>query len=221
MILRQAQDELQALIFDLDGTIIDSREDIADAANFALERLGVPAVPSPSVWRHIGGGIRSLLGGILKTEDAIVIRKAVEHFREYYSEHCLDKTVLYLGIPEVLAHYADQRRRMAVVTNKDHEFTGKILTGLKIEKYFQSRIGAREGDKKKPHPDLLHRALEELKSDPAQTVIIGDSPADIEAGQKAGTKTCGVGYGIGEPEKIRKAKPDFWAENPGELMGLF
>jgi len=221
VILRQAQDELVALIFDLDGTLIDSREDIADAANFALEKLGVPAVPSPSVWRHIGGGIRSLLGGILKTEDAAVIKRAVECFREYYSAHCLDKTVLYPGVTEVLAYYDGRKKRMAVVTNKDQEFTHKILAGLGVEKYFQSRIGAREGDRKKPHPDLLHRALEELKSDPAQTVIIGDSPADIEAGQKAGTKTCGVGYGIGEPEKVRKAKPDFWVETPSELIKLF
>lgn len=209
------------LIFDLDGTIIDSREDIASAANFALKQLAVPVVPSPSVWHHIGGGIRSLLAGILKTEDAAVIKKAVGYFREYYSEHCLDKTVPYPGVLEVLEYYAKRKKRMAVVTNKDQEFTDKILAGLEVEKYFHSRIGAKAGDKKKPHPDLLHKALQELKSDPAQTVIIGDSPADIEAGQKAGTKTCGVGYGIGDPEKIREAKPDFWVENPIELMGLF
>ncbi|MBI1976995.1 MAG: HAD-IA family hydrolase, partial [Candidatus Omnitrophica bacterium] len=175
----------------------------------------------PSVWRHIGGGIRSLLGGILKTEDGVVIKKAVECFREYYLAHCLDKTVLYPGVTEVLAHYQGRKKRMAVVTNKDQEFTHKILAGLGVEKYFQSRIGVREGDKKKPHPDLLHKALRELESDSSETVIIGDSPADIEAGQKAGTKTCGVGYGIGEPEKIRSARPDFWVENPVELIGLF
>lgn len=212
---------IYTLIFDLDGTLIDSREDISEAANFALQRIGVPRVEPGSIWCRIGGGIRALLANFLKTQDQEIIEKAVTHFKEYYEVHCLDQTVLYEGVLEMLEHFRRVRKRMAVVSNKDQEYTDKILAGLRIAKYFHSSIGASAGSKKKPHPDLLHKAMEQLKNDPSETVIIGDSLADIEAGRSAGMKTCGVGYGIGEPEKIRQAKPDFWAGTPAELKELF
>ncbi len=218
---------MSALIFDLDGTLIDSREDITDAANHALVLLGEKPITVAAVTCHIGNGMRSLLGGILKTDDAVLIQKAVGYFREYYKEHCLEKTVLYTGVGEVLEYFANRQKKMAVVTNKDHEFTDKILEGLNISRYFQSKVGVRSGDKKKPHPDLLHRALEEMKSRdtlqcaPIEAVMIGDSPSDIEAGKKAGMKTCGVGYGIGNPEQVKEAGPDFWIQSPAELMKLF
>ena len=213
--------KITTLIFDLDGTLIDSKQDIADAVNFALIQLGVPEVTPQVVWGHIGGGIRALLSAILKTKDIAFIKKADCFFRQYYCAHCLDKTVPYPGMISVLEHFSKQQKRMAVVTNKDQEFTDKILAGLGVAKYFHSRIGAGAGDRKKPDPELLHKALEEMNSNPVSAVIIGDSPADIEAGRKAGTKTCGVTYGIGSAETIQKAQPDFWANQPSELIWLF
>ncbi len=195
--------------------------DIADAANFALSQLGFPTVEPSLVWRHIGGGIRVLLGNLLQTQNMGTLTQAVEYFRHYYREHCLDKTVCYPGIKEVLEDFSGRGKRLAVVTNKNKEFTDKILEGLGLTRYFSSVVGANSGDKKKPDPELIHRALSQMNAADRQAVIVGDSPADIEAGRKAGTKTCGVGYGIGESEIIRAALPDYWAQIPLELLRLF
>jgi len=206
------------LIFDLDGTLIDSRKDIAHCVNWTLNELGLDSISHDEIYSYVGHGVRALIHGAVgpyqKKYD-----KALKIFDRYYIEHLLDHTTLMPGMEEVLRHFRD--KSMAVITNKPQKYTDPIMVGLKVDEYFGAIFGREACKEVKPHPGPILKVLGELPAAPERTVMIGDTEVDIEAGKGAGVLTCGVSFGFGKVETVREAKPDFMIDEARELIDLF
>lgn len=209
----------EVLFFDFDGTLIDSKIDIATSVNLTLRDLGLASRSREEIFSFVGDGVRRLLRLSVGEENLDQYEKALEIFRKHYLEHCVETTRFYPGIWEVLHHYQD--RRKAIVTNKSLEYTLTIVDGLHAQDLFHHVEAPRDTMELKPEPVMLLRALEGLGVDPSDTVMIGDSTNDVRAAQAAGIRACAVGYGYGNREKVAALRPDFYCESPKDLLGLF
>jgi len=210
---------VELMIFDLDGTLIDSKEDIARAANFARRALGLAPVPLEAVVSAIGSGASTLIARILGPENLERKEEALEAFRSHYREHLLDCTALCPGVKDVLEHY--QEKKKAVLTNKDRGLTLQILEGLGIRDYFGCIEGGDDPNGRKPSPAGLAKIARFFTTVPEKGVMIGDSPIDIEAGRAAGMRTCGILDGFTRPEHVREARPDVCVSTLKEIIGCF
>ncbi len=209
----------EVLFFDFDGTLIDSKVDIATAVNLTLGDLGLPLRSVAEIFSFVGDGVKRLLRLSVGEENPDQYDRALEVFRRHYLENCVQTTRWYPGIYEVLQHYKD--RRKVIVTNKSLEYTLAIVDGLQARDLFQHVEAPRDTTELKPEPVMLERALEVLGADPGRTVMIGDSTNDVRAAQAAGIRGCAVGYGYGNREKVTALEPDFYCETPHDLLDLF
>ena len=209
----------EVLLFDFDGTLIDSKVDIATAVNLTLGDLGLPLRSVAEIFSFVGDGVKRLLRLSVGEENPDQYDRALEVFRRHYLENCVQTTRWYPGIYEVLQHYKD--RRKVIVTNKSLEYTLAIVDGLQARNLFQHVEAPRDTTELKPEPVMLERALEVLGADPGRTVMIGDSTNDVRAAQAAGIRGCAVGYGYGNREKVTALEPDFYCETPHDLLDLF
>ena len=209
----------EVLLFDFDGTLIDSKVDIATAVNLTLGDLGLPLRSVAEIFSFVGDGVKRLLRLSVGEENPDQYDRALEVFRRHYLENCVQTTRWYPGIYEVLQHYKD--RRKVIVTNKSLEYTLAIVDGLQARDLFQHVEAPRDTTELKPEPVMLERALEVLGADPGRTVMIGDSTNDVRAAQAAGIRGCAVGYGYGNREKVTALEPDFYCETPQDLLDLF
>ena len=209
---------IDLLIFDLDGTLIESKWDIAAAVNLTLAELKLPERSQEDIFSFVGDGIKRLLRLAVGENNQERYDEALGVFRGHYLAHCLDCTKFYPGIETVLTHFAEKHK--AVATNKSLEYTTKILKGLGAH-HFAYIVGGDDGYGLKPDPRMLVRILEELKVSKDRAVLIGDSTNDINGGHNAGIRVCAVGYGMGNREKMAACEPDWFIEKPEELMGLF
>ena len=209
---------IDLLIFDLDGTLIESKWDIATAVNLTLRDLGLPVREQEEIFSFVGDGIKHLLRLSVGEENQSRYEDALRVFRGHYLAHCLDRTRFYPGIDAVLAHYAAKHK--AVATNKSLEYTTRILDGLGAH-HFTYIVGGDNGYGLKPEPGMLLKILDELKVERDRAVLIGDSTNDITGGHNAGIKVCAVGYGMGNREKMAACNPDWFIEQPEDLIGLF
>ena len=210
--------KIDLLIFDLDGTLIESKWDIATAVNLTLRDLGLPVREQEEIFSFVGDGIKHLLRLSVGEENQSRYEDALRVFRGHYLTHCLDRTQFYPGIDRVLAHYAAKHK--AVATNKSLEYTTRILDGLGAH-HFTYIVGGDNGYGLKPEPGMLLKILDELKVEKDRAVLIGDSTNDITGGHNAGIKVCAVGYGMGNREKMAACNPDWFIEQPEDLIGLF
>ena len=210
---------IDLFIFDLDGTLIDSKEDIAASVNHTLTAVGLAAVPNEVIYQYVGHGVTPLIQKSIETVGADKFLEAFQTFMSHYDEHCVDKTVLFPGMQKVLDHFAGKRK--VVVTNKPQGFSEKILKGLGIDSLFEEVLGGDTHFPKKPDPKVIHYLLEKFQADPSKTVIIGDSLVDIETGKNAGILTCGALYGFRPREEMEGAGCDFLITQPDELSHLF
>ena len=210
---------IRLLIFDMDGTLANTLEDLAEAANFSLQRLQRPAVSLAQVQTFVGDGMGKLLERALGPASVGEMEETITLFQQYYAEHCLDHTRLYPGIPEMLRHYTGHAK--AVLTNKPHSYALKMAEQLALTPFMKLVIGGQPKIALKPAPDGIRFILEQLRCRPEETVMIGDSPNDILAGKAAGTYTCAVNYGYRAGEHLRSFQPDFQVDRPEELIGLF
>jgi phosphoglycolate phosphatase len=210
--------KVDLLIFDLDGTLIESKWDIATAVNLTLRDLGLPVREQEEIFSFVGDGIKHLLRLSVGEENQARYEDALRVFRGHYLAHCLDRTQFYPGIDRVLAHYAAKHK--AVATNKSLEYTTRILDGLGAH-HFTYIVGGDNGYGLKPEPGMLLKILDELKVEKDRAVLIGDSTNDINGGHNAGIKVCAVGYGMGNREKMAACNPDWFIEQPEDLIGLF
>jgi len=184
------------LVFDLDGTLIDSSQDITASINVALISGGFPARTRDEIMSFVGGGVVSLIQSALgNAHTDETFKKVLSRFRAHYQEHLLDQTVLYPSVKELLEAWPNTKK--AVLTNKPQYFSMKILEGLGIAKYFNRVIGGDSDFPRKPNPSGLIHLMETLRCQPSETLMIGDSVVDIITGQQAETKTCFVTYGYG------------------------
>lgn len=215
---RSRRMDVDLLIFDLDGTLIESKWDIATAVNLTLADLGLPRRSQEEIFGFVGDGVKRLLRLSVGEENESRYDEALRIFRGHYLAHCLDRTRFYPGIEAVLSHFA--RKSKAVATNKSLEYTTKILDGLGAH-HFAYVIGGDNGYGLKPEPGMLLKIVEELQVDKERAVLIGDSTNDINGGHNAGIRVCAVGYGMGNRAKMAACRPDWFIEQPEELMELF
>ncbi len=221
---------IKLVIFDLDGTLIDSRLDLVHSVNAALRHIGRPALPDEVIASYVGDGapilIQRALGG--EQVDEAVIRKGLEFFLSYYREHKLDHTTVYAGIPEALAAIQNSAkssangtpRKLAVLSNKPVHPSRAIVEALGLGKFFSQIYGGNSFPSKKPDPEGARKLLEEYGAEPQHAAIIGDSHVDVSTGRNAGMITVGVTYGFA-PHTLRDEPPDVLVDDPRELATLF
>jgi phosphoglycolate phosphatase len=206
------------LIFDLDGTLIESKWDIAACVQRTLADLGLPRRSEEEIFGFVGDGIKRLLRLAVGEENHARYEEALRIFRSYYLVHCLDRTRFYPGIETVLNHFAHKYK--AVATNKSIEYTQLILNGLGAH-HFDYVVGGDNGFGLKPEPGMLLAIMDKLGVPKDRAVLIGDSMNDILGGHNAGIKVCAVGYGMGNREKMAACEPEWFIERPEELMEVF
>jgi phosphoglycolate phosphatase len=213
-----ATTSVELLIFDLDGTLIESKWDIARSVNLTLAELGLPERPIEEIFGFVGDGVKKLLRLAVGEESQAKFEDALKVFRGHYLDHCLDRTGFYPGIEPMLQHFAHKQK--AVATNKSIEYTRVILNGLGAH-HFTYMVGGDNGYGLKPEPGMLLHVMEQLNVPKERTVLVGDSTNDINGGHNAGIRVCAVGYGMGNREKMAACKPDWFIERPEQLMELF
>lgn len=207
--------KVKLLIFDLDGTLIDSGLDLALSVNAMRERMGLVPLPHQEIATYVGHGVATLMRRSLgegATEEKI--QQALEYFLAYYREHMLDNTVTYPGVREALEELKD--RHLAVLTNKPVRFSELILEGLGISKHFRYVYGGNSFEQKKPDPVGAVKLMNEFQAPLRETLIIGDSDTDVLTGRNAGIWTCGVTYGFGS-YTLENAPPDFKIDDLRQL----
>ena len=209
---------VELIIFDLDGTLIDSRIDIANSVNYTLKQLGLNPLDERVILGYVGDGVRSLIERTLSPSNLNLFERGLSTFLAYYSEHLLDNTFFFPGVTETLNFFAD--KKMAVISNKPEVLSINTLKGLGISNFFKAVVGGDTLEKKKPAPEPVLKVLEDLNVGREKAIIVGDSYVDIEAGKAAGIMTCGVTYGFKSRDAILKAEPNFMIDHLTELKEI-
>ncbi len=209
-------------IFDLDGTLIDSLEDLADASNWVLRQSGLPTHPTDAYRYFVGDGAYKLAERMLpeNMRESGVVADYKARFDQRYNGHYLDKTRPYPGILELLEHLRGQGARLAVLSNKPDVFVQKLCAQIFGEGFFDAVCGQRDGIAKKPAPDGVFAILKELAAKPEETLFIGDSNVDIQTARNAGLQSAGACWGFRGREELEKAGACFLADSPAELERL-
>lgn len=210
----------EAIVFDLDGTLLNTLEDLMDSVNYALGICGMPEKSYEEIRRSVGNGIERLLELVVPngTENP-QFERALTLFKEYYGEHCNDKTDLYPGIRELLDALKREGFLMAIVSNKYYEGVQNLKQQY-FKDYLQVAIGEREGIRKKPAPDTVLAALKELKVPKEKAVYIGDSEVDIATAANTGMDCITVGWGFRTREEQEAAGGKVFVESPMEVLEL-
>lgn len=210
--------QIQFLIFDLDGTLVDSETDLALSVNAVRAQMGLETLAHETIATFVGRGVVTLmeraLGNSASRED---VQKAVGLFLAYYRLHMLDHTVPYAGVRETLEELNDMK--MAVLTNKPVRFSRDMIAGLGLAAHFPFIYGGDSFERKKPDPMGVVKLLEDTGCSAAQTMIVGDSDTDVLTARNAGVLVCGVTYGIGS-HTLEAARPDFTVGSLRELLPL-
>ena len=218
------RDRIRLVIFDLDGTLVDSRRDLANSINGMLSHFGRPELPLEVIASYIGDGAPMLVRRALgDPEDEQFLKQALEFFLAYYREHKLDTTVVYPGIADALrgmqGNGADARR-MAVLSNKPVNPSRAIVEALGLREFFVQVYGGNSFSTKKPDPLGALTLARENAVEPGQALIVGDSDIDVLTARNAGMWSCGVSYGF-SPHSLQQAPPDVLVDAPQELALIF
>jgi phosphoglycolate phosphatase len=208
---------MDLLIFDLDGTLIDSKLDLAQAVNATRAHMGMSRLENELVYSYVGNGapvlIRRALGADATEHQ---VEEALEFFLEFYREHYLDHTVLYPGVRDALDRFREHGKQMAVLTNKPVGISKAIVNGLGIGPHFFQVYGGNSFDFKKPHPIGAQELIRESGVPAERTLMIGDSTVDIQTARNAGIPSVGVTYGF-QPESLDDPAPTRLAASMQEV----
>ena len=207
---------MRLLVFDLDGTLVDSKEDLAASVNHALSASGFPVLARETIYSYVGNGATALIRRSLPPGREEELGDVLSRFLDHYGRHLLDTTVPYPGVREALAEWAGSYP-MAVLTNKPLGMTRSLLAGLSLSRHFVEVRGGDSFGNKKPHPEGLLRIMESRAVPPGATLMVGDSVNDVLAGRAAGAATCGVTYGLGSAGFLHDA-PDFTVDRFPEIF---
>jgi len=206
------------LVFDLDGTLVDSQRDLADAVNATRAWMGLEPLPPITVAQYVGNGAPVLVQRALPDAGKEDWSRGLKYFLEYYRDHMLDSTVLYPGVREALDQLHAERIPLAVLTNKPIRFSLQMLEGLGIDLHFFRVYGGNSFPEKKPDPSGLNALVVESGAHRARTIMVGDSAVDIDTARNAGVQACGVRWGF-QPETFVSSPPDFLIDDLRELVG--
>jgi phosphoglycolate phosphatase len=206
---------VRALFFDLDGTLIDSKLDLAISVNATLRHMGRQPLADETIFGYVGNGAQVLieraLGEGVRPEE---IEKGHQFFLAYYRAHMLDNTVAYPGVREGLELL--KGRDLAVLTNKPVRFSQAILAGLGLAGYFRYVYGGNSFATKKPDPEGVYTLLQHFGATAREAMMVGDSEVDVRTARNSGTWACGVSYGLGL-EGMRAHPPDLMLDSLAEL----
>jgi phosphoglycolate phosphatase len=206
---------IQLVVFDLDGTLADTKKDLALSVNAMREHMGLGPLPLEAVTSYVGHGVTVLIKRALGDEAPDgEVQKGLAFFLDHYAHHLLDNTTAYSGVREALEGLGN--RKLAILTNKPTRFSREIIAGLGLASYFFEIYGGDSFPLKKPDPMGIETLMGRLSIPAEKTLMVGDSDTDVLTGRNAGTWTCGVTYGFG-PQALEEAGPDLLLEDLREL----
>ena len=209
---------MNLLIFDLDGTLADSKLDLVHSVNAARGLMGLPPISDQLVSSYVGNGAPILMRRALGAEASEAdVARGLEFFLTYYRAHMLDNTRLYPGVKEALDRLQDAGVKMAVLTNKPVRFSISIVEGLGLKQHFFQIYGGNSFEQKKPDPIGIETLLGESGLARERTIMVGDSGVDVQTARNAKVQACGVSWGL-QPESFAEYPPDFVVDDMGELV---
>jgi phosphoglycolate phosphatase len=209
------------LIFDLDGTLIDSRLDLAHSVNATRVHMGLQPIDHPLIYSYVGNGAPVLIQKAMGPDATqSEVETALAFFLDYYRNHAVDYTVLYPGVRESLDRLKGAGMTLAVLTNKPVGITHHIMEYFGISDMMFRIYGGNSFDQKKPNPVGIHRIRAEARADLAETWMIGDSSVDILTARNAGVPSCGVTYGF-QPETLQDVRPDVLVDRMEDFAARF
>jgi phosphoglycolate phosphatase len=207
------------LIFDLDGTLIDSKRDLVNSVNAMRAWMDQGPLADDHVYSYVGNGAPALVRRALPDASETELAGALRYFLDYYREHMLDATTLYPGVREALDQLHSAGIPLAVLTNKPVRFSVQLVAGLGLEQHFFRVYGGNSFEAKKPHPAGIDLLVAESGADRSRTVMVGDSAVDVLTARNAGVRACGVSWGF-QPETFVEAPPDFVIDDMRELADM-
>lgn len=210
-------ENIAVLIFDLDGTLVDSMDDLAVSVNLTRGDYGMPPLTRAEVAANVGDGSEVLVRACVPVPEN-QIDEACRRYLAHYNEHLLDNTHLNPGVSAVLEHFAD--RQLAVVTNKLEQESRRLLVGLNILHCFGYVVGGDTFARKKPDPMQISGVLQRFRCAPERCVMIGDSINDVRAGYAAGVHTIGYTNGVEDPEALHREAPNLIIDRMDQLITL-
>ena len=206
------------VVFDLDGTLLDTLQDLANAVNYALEQQGMPKRTLEEVRQFVGNGVRLLMiRAVPDGESNPLFEETFALFKEYYGEHCNDNTKPYAGVVELIETLKEKGYAVAIVSNKI-DFAVKELNDLYFKGIVPVAIGEKEGIRKKPAPDTVFQAMRELNVKPENCIYIGDSEVDIQTAANAGIPCISVNWGFKSTEFLKENGAAQIVSTPTELV---
>ncbi len=209
---------VKLIIFDLDGTLINSLEDLTDATNYMLTEMGRKKLSAEYVKKLVGQGARRLVERALPDASLNDVDRALNIFLDYNDRHIVEKTRLYHGVKETLVWLRDQGFRLAVISNKNEALCQKVTHILGVSTFFEAIIGADSLAFRKPSPEPVLKLLRDFRVTAVETAIVGDSINDVEAGKAAGVVTIGCTYGYGELSELSNS--DYCVASFAEILEL-
>ncbi len=211
--------KIELMVFDFDGTLVCSADDLANSVNHTLRKLGIPVLDTEKIIGFVGDGVVKLIERSLGEKYRGRFDEAMGLFRAHYAQHLLDTTALCPGVPDVLEHFRDTKK--LIITNKVYDYTIRIAEALGIAGYFEEVIGMDSSSLRKPDPELLIPLLERYGVVKTDAVIIGDGINDILLAKNTGTVSCALLNGLGDRDRLLSLDPDYCCENIAELKELF
>lgn len=209
---------LRAAIFDLDGTLVDSLEDIASAMNHSLSQHGLPTHPTAAYRHYVGEGVMQLVRKATPAGQEALHASVLAVYRAWYAEHLFDRTYVFEGVPAVLSQLAAEEVRLAVLSNKADVFTRRLVEGLLPGIAFAAVYGERPGVPRKPDPTAALGLAVELGVAPADCAFVGDTPVDMDTARNAGMYGIGVTWGFRGSEELRAHGARALATTAQELL---
>lgn len=208
------------VIFDLDGTLVNTIADLADSVNHALQHFGFPAHDYSEFPYFVGNGIYKLIERALPEphRDTATIKSVKSEFMQRYMQHCTDKSTVYPGVAELLRELSARGVKVAVASNKVHEATVSMMSELFPDTAFACVLGQRDGVPTKPDPSIVFEILQVAGVEPAEVLYVGDSGVDMQTAHNAGLTAVGVTWGLRPESELRQHNADIIIHSPQELL---